>query len=57
MGDAIAFAQAIVELRTVASRPDVGLRVACHTGTNQRGEPVYSVLSTTFIERRIRNRD
>jgi len=57
VGDTIAFAQEIVELRTVANRPDVGLRVARHTGTNQRGELVYSVLSGTFIERRIRNPD
>jgi len=52
VGDTIAFAQEIVELRPVASRSDVGLRVARHTGTNQRGELVYSVLSSTFIERR-----
>jgi len=57
VGDTIAFAQEIVELRTVASRPDVGLRVARHTGVNQRGELVYSVLSSTFIERRIRSPD
>jgi len=56
VGDTIAFALEIVELRTVASRPDVGLRIARLTGTNQRGELVYSVLSSTFIERRIRNR-
>jgi len=52
VGDTIAFAQEIVELRTVAGRPEVGLRIARHTGTNQRGELVYSVLSGTFIERR-----
>jgi acyl dehydratase len=57
VGDTVAFAQEIVELRTVASRPDVGLRIARNTGINQRGELVYSVLSGTFIERRIRNRD
>jgi len=57
VGDTIAFAQEIVELRTVASRSDVGLRIARHTGTNQRGELVYSVLSSTFIERRIRHPD
>jgi acyl dehydratase len=56
-GDTIAFALEIVELRTLASRPDVGLRVARLTGTNQRGELVYSVLSSTFIERRVRNPD
>jgi len=57
VGDTIAFAQEIVELRTLASRPDVGLRVARLTGTNQRGELAYSVLSSTFIERRIRHLD
>lgn len=57
VGDTIVFTQEIVELRTLASRPDVGLRVARHTGTNQRGELVYSVLSSTFIERRVRSPD
>jgi acyl dehydratase len=57
VGDTIVFTQEIVELRTLAGRPDVGLRVARHTGTNQRGELVYSVLSSTFIERRIRSPD
>ena len=52
MGDTIAFAQEIVELRTVANRPDAGLRIARNTSTNQHGELVYSVLSSTFIERR-----
>ena len=55
VGDSIAFAQEIVELRSVASRPDVGLRVARNTGMNQHGELVYSVLSSTFIERRNRS--
>jgi acyl dehydratase len=57
VGDTIAFAHEIVELRPVANRSDVGLRVARHTGTNQRGELVYSVLSSTFVERRARNPD
>jgi acyl dehydratase len=57
VGDTITFAQEIVELRTVANRPEVGLRVARHTGTNQRGELVYSVLSSTFIERRTHGLD
>jgi len=54
VGDTITFAQEIVELCTVANRPEVGLRVARYTGSNQRGELVYSVLSSTFIERRTR---
>ncbi|HLK82200.1 MAG TPA: MaoC family dehydratase [Xanthobacteraceae bacterium] len=57
VGDTITFAQEIVELRTAANRPEVGLRVARHTGTNQRGELVYSVLSSTFIERRTHDLD
>jgi acyl dehydratase len=52
VGDTIAYAHEIVELRTLADRPDVGLRVARNTGTNQHGELVYSLLSSTFIERR-----
>jgi len=51
-GDTVAFVQEIVELRAVPTRPDVGLRVARNTGINQRGDVVYSVLSSTFIERR-----
>jgi len=52
VGDTIAFAHEIVELRTLPDRGDVGLRISRNTGTNQRGELVYSVLSSTFIERR-----
>jgi acyl dehydratase len=51
-GDTIAFAHEIVELRLLADRPNVGLRIARNTGVNQRGELVYSALSSTFIERR-----
>jgi acyl dehydratase len=52
VGDTITFAHEIVELRTLANRGDVGLRVSRNTGTNQHGELVYSVLGSTFIERR-----
>jgi acyl dehydratase len=51
-GDTVSFATEIVELRDNPRRPEVGLRVARNTGTNQRGELVYSVLSSTYIERR-----
>jgi acyl dehydratase len=57
VGDTITFAQEIVELRAVANRPRVGLRIARHTGTNRHGELVYSVLSSTFIERHTPNSD
>jgi acyl dehydratase len=52
VGDTVTFATEIVELRDIPRRPDVGLRIARNTGTNQRGELVYSVLSSTYIERR-----
>jgi acyl dehydratase len=52
VGDTIAFAHEIVELRPLPHRPDVGLRVARNTGINQHGALVYSALSSTFIERR-----
>jgi acyl dehydratase len=51
-GDTIAYAHEVVDLRTLTDRGDVGLRVARNTGTNQHGGLVYSVLSSTFIERR-----
>jgi acyl dehydratase len=51
-GDTIAFATEIVDLHDVAERPDVGLRIARNTGINQHGALVYSVLSSTYIERR-----
>jgi acyl dehydratase len=51
-GDTISFATEIAELRDNPKRPEVGLRVARNTGVNQRGELVYSVLSSTYIERR-----
>jgi acyl dehydratase len=52
VGDTITFATEVVELRDNPKRPEVGLRVARNTGANQRGELVYSVLSSTYIERR-----
>jgi acyl dehydratase len=51
-GDTVAYAHEVVELRRLADRPGVGLRVARNTGTNQAGALVYSVQSSTFIERR-----
>ena len=51
-GDTIGYAHEIVELRPLADRADVGLRVARNTGTNKAGVLVYSVQSSTFIERR-----
>ena len=47
--------QDFVELRALANRPEVGLRIARHTGTNQRGELVFSMLATAFVPRRSGN--
>jgi acyl dehydratase len=51
-GDLISYAHEIVGLRDATDRADVGLRVARNTGTNQNGVLVYSVETSTFIERR-----
>jgi acyl dehydratase len=51
-GDLVSYVHEIVGLREVRDRPDVGLRVARNTGTNQNGVLVYSVETSTFIERR-----
>jgi acyl dehydratase len=51
-GDTIAYACEIVELRALASRPGWGLlRTRC-TGTNQRGQLVYSVVGSVFVRGR-----
>ena len=55
-GDTIAYAHEIVELRILADRGNVGLRIARNSGANQHGVPVYSVQSSTFIERRDKGR-
>jgi acyl dehydratase len=51
-GDTIHFASEVETLRTSASRPEWGILEARQSGTNQRGEPVYSMLSTAFVPRR-----
>src|ERR1700746_3064581 len=51
-GDTISFASEIVAMRSSESRPNWGILQARQTGTNQHGEPVYSVLSTAFVPRR-----
>jgi acyl dehydratase len=47
-GDTIAYSNEIVSLRTSASRPQWGIVQARNTGTNQRGELVYSFQATAF---------
>lgn len=51
-GDTITYDSEIVALRTSASRPQWGIVQARNTGTNQRGEVVYSFQATAFAPRR-----
>jgi acyl dehydratase len=52
VGDTVTYATEIVELRASKSRPNWGLMTIRNTGTNQRGEPVISFVSTSFVQRR-----
>jgi acyl dehydratase len=51
-GDVISFASEIASRRGSDSRPEWGILEARHTGTNQRGELVFSMLATAFVPRR-----
>ena len=51
-GDTVTFASEIESLRTSEKRPEWGIVQARNTGTNQRGELVYSLLATAFVPRR-----
>ena len=51
-GDTIAYASEVESLRTSEKRPEWGILQARNTGTNQRGEPVFSLLATAFVPRR-----
>src|SRR4051794_31930687 len=51
-GDIISFVSEIAALRTSDTRPEWGIVQGRHTGTNQRGELVYSNLATAFVPRR-----
>jgi acyl dehydratase len=50
--DTISFVAEVESLRLSSSRPNWGILEARHNGTNQRGEPVFSMLSTAFVPRR-----
>ena len=50
-GDTIRFASEIVSLRPSSSRPEWGILEARMSGTNQRSEPVFSMVSTAFVPR------
>jgi acyl dehydratase len=51
-GDTISFASEVASLRTSESRPAWGIIEARNTGTNQRGELVFSILAIAFVPRR-----
>jgi acyl dehydratase len=51
-GDTISFSSEVESLRSSAKRPEWGIMEARNTGTNQRGELVYSFLGTGFVQRR-----
>jgi acyl dehydratase len=51
-GDTIAYASEVESMRTSGKRPEWGIVQARNTGTNQRGELVFSLLATAFVPRR-----
>jgi acyl dehydratase len=51
-GDTITFASEILSLRNSSSRPAWGILEARNSGTNQKGELVFSVLAIAFVPRR-----
>ena len=52
VGDTIDYQSEVIETRVSNSRPGFGLMTICASGVNQKGEPVISFISTTFVERR-----
>jgi acyl dehydratase len=51
-GDTVSFVSEVESKRTSDSRPEWGIVQVRNTGTNQRGEPVFSFLATGFVPRR-----
>ena len=51
-GDTISFSSEVLSKRPSGSRPGWGILQASNTGTNQRGEAVFSFLATAFVPRR-----
>jgi acyl dehydratase len=51
-GDTVSFVTEVETLRTSEKRPEWGILQARNTGTNQRGELVFSYLATAFVPRR-----
>jgi acyl dehydratase len=52
VGDTIEYKSGVIETRLSESRPHAGLMTFRSIGVNQNGEPVISLVSTTFVERR-----
>jgi acyl dehydratase len=52
VGDTIEYASEVIETRESNSRPGFGLMTIRASGVNQKGEPVITWISTTFVERR-----
>ena len=51
-GDTISFASEVESLRESSSRPGWGILEARNSGTNQRGEMVFSMLAIAFVPKR-----
>ena len=51
-GDTISYASTVESRRPSESRPEWGILQARNTGTNQRGELVFSLLASAFVPRR-----
>jgi acyl dehydratase len=51
-GDTISYSSQVETKRTSSSRPEWGILQGRNTGTNQRGEVVFSFLATGFVPRR-----
>lgn len=51
-GDTISYASEVETLRASGSKPEWGIMQARTTGTNQRGELVFSFLASGFVPRR-----
>ncbi len=51
-GDTISFVNVVIDKRASGSRPGWGILTARTTGTNQRGEEVYSITASAFVPMR-----
>lgn len=51
-GDTVSYCSEVTGLRESASRPGWGLVEVTNTGTNQRGEVVYSFVGTVFFPKK-----